>query len=127
MKRLIHFFITTALSIIVVSTMCSCRDTVRYLINKWGAPASEQPPTYHAVEGFSPSKHKKRGIENHERYYYYISPDPKEMLPTYQPSVNYDYSSEYEPFDEEKYWKENHLEFPEVDDADYYNHLDINE
>ena len=90
MKRLIHFFMTTALSIIVVSTMCSCRDTVRYLINKWGAPASEQPPTYHAVEGFSPSKHKKRGIENHERYYYYISPDPKEMLPTYQPSVNYD-------------------------------------
>jgi hypothetical protein len=107
--------------------LCSCRDSVRYLVDKYGAPSQERPPVYHAVEGFAPGKNKNRGIENHDRYYYYISPDPQEMMSGYQSTYNNDYSTEFEPFDEKRYWEENHLEFPEVNDAEYYQNLENGE
>lgn len=126
MNRNLNRILPFVLVGVAMLTLNSCRDTVRYLVDKWGAPPAETPKVYHALEGYAPQKQKTKGIENHERYYYYISPDPKEMYSNQQPYY-YDYSEEYTPFDEEQYWKEHKLEYPEVDDAAYYQNLEIEE
>ena len=127
MSQLKRHSIICTITLLILTGLCSCRDTVRYIVDKYGAPTKEKPEAYHAKEGFSPGRKKTRGLENHDRYHYYISPDPRDLFLSQQSVDFYEYSYDdgYVPFDEEKYWKENQLEFPDIDVEGYYKNTEI--
>jgi hypothetical protein len=96
----------------------SCdRALLRRVINKLGKKSEEKPAIYHEYEGYSPGARRTKSLEDFNRYYYYIAPDPEELLNS-DPQIYYreDYEVIETPadFDEEQYWREHPL--PTYDD-----------
>ena len=88
------------------------RGTLRELINHMGSNKSEKPEVYHEYEGYSPGAKRSQGVEDFNRYHYYIAPTEEELLNS-DPEIyfrqDYEPIESQEPFDEEKYWREHPL------------------